>query len=216
MRQKLARDLETLISSNYQALMKAREQFGALQTALALAQENLRVRRRAFEEGLSTSLEVVDAQLSLSAVKVERLGAVCDFDVALAGLLANSGRSMDFIEYLSKTETDVGKLITKSQFIEPLAGIVVLLALVGGLTWFLQESDIEFIQGEVDATQVDLAVKIAGRVAKVWVKEGQSVGKGALLLDLDMPEIRARLRTGLSCPTSRRRPTRQSLCRGSQ
>ena len=67
MRQKLARDLETLVSFKYQELMKAREQFDALQASMNLADENLRARRRAFEEGLATSLEVVDAQLSLSA-----------------------------------------------------------------------------------------------------------------------------------------------------
>ncbi|MBF0202307.1 MAG: HlyD family secretion protein, partial [Desulfamplus sp.] len=36
--------------------------------------------------------------------------------------------------------------------VEPLIGLLVLLGLVGGLTWYLQEPQIEFIQGEVDAT----------------------------------------------------------------
>lgn len=83
---------------------------------------------------------------------------------------------------------------TKKRFIEPLVGLLVMLALVGGLTWFLSEPDIEFIQGEVEATQIDLAVKVAGRVSNVWVKEGQFAEKGALLLDLDMPEIHAKLK----------------------
>ena len=83
---------------------------------------------------------------------------------------------------------------TKYAFAEPIVGLLILLVLVGGLTWFLREPPVEFIQGEVDATQVDLAVKIAGRVSSVWVKEGQSVHKGDHLLDLDIPEIRARLR----------------------
>jgi HlyD family secretion protein len=83
---------------------------------------------------------------------------------------------------------------TKRVLVEPIAGLLVLLVLVGGLTWYLREPTVEFIQGEVDATQVDLAVKIAGRVSTVWVKEGQSVEKGEHLLDLDIPEIRAKLR----------------------
>lgn len=78
--------------------------------------------------------------------------------------------------------------------LEPLAGLLILLGLVGGLTWYLQEPETEFIQGEVDAGQVNLAVKIAGRVSEVFVKEGQSVKKGAGLLILDSPEIDARLR----------------------
>ena len=83
---------------------------------------------------------------------------------------------------------------TKYTFVEPVVGLLILLALVGGLTWFLREPAVEFIQGEVDATQVDLAVKLAGRVSTIWVKEGQSVEKGDHLLDLDIPEIQAKLR----------------------
>ena len=83
---------------------------------------------------------------------------------------------------------------SRNAFVEPIVGLLILLALVGGLTWFLREPSVEFIQGEVDATQVDLAVKIAGRISTVWVKEGQSVEKGEHLLDLDIPEIRAKLR----------------------
>ncbi|MBF0235527.1 MAG: efflux RND transporter periplasmic adaptor subunit, partial [Desulfamplus sp.] len=82
--------------------------------------------------------------------------------------------------------------------VEPLIGLLVLLGLVGGLTWYLQEPQIEFIQGEVDATQVNLAVKIAGRVSEVFIKEGQSVERGACLLKLDSPEIDARLRQAAS------------------
>jgi len=79
-----------------------------------------------------------------------------------------------------------------------LIGILVLLGLVGGLTWWLQEPEIEFIQGEVDATQVNLAVKIAGRVSEVLVKEGESVKKGTRLLRLDSPEISAKLQQASS------------------
>ena len=82
--------------------------------------------------------------------------------------------------------------------VEPVIGLLILLGLVGGLTWYLQEPEVEFIQGEVDATQVNLAVKIAGRVSEVFVKEGQSVPKGASLLKLDSPEINARLQQAAS------------------
>lgn len=82
--------------------------------------------------------------------------------------------------------------------VEPIIGLLILLGLVGGLTWYLQEPEVEFIQGEVDATQVNLAVKIAGRVSEVFVKEGQSVEKGARLLKLDSPEIDAKLQQATS------------------
>ena len=82
--------------------------------------------------------------------------------------------------------------------VEPVIGLLILLGLVGGLTWYLKEPEVEFIQGEVDATQVNLAVKISGRVSEVFIKEGQSVDKGASLLKLDSPEIDARLRQATS------------------
>ena len=57
---KARRDLSTLVERQYREAEKAREQFQALEASRALADENLRARTRAFEEGLSPSLEVVD------------------------------------------------------------------------------------------------------------------------------------------------------------
>lgn len=95
------RDVSTLVEKRYRELDKAREQFDALVPALELGRENLRVRTRAFEEGLATSLDVVDARLSLSRVELERLAAAYDFDVALADLLEASGQSERFEQLLA-------------------------------------------------------------------------------------------------------------------
>jgi len=100
MRRKVARDLATLVSSRYQAMMKASEQYDSLQASLDLAEENLRARKRSFEEGMATSLDVVDAQLSLSAIQVERMQAAYSFDVTLAQLLEACGRGIEFPRYL--------------------------------------------------------------------------------------------------------------------
>ncbi len=50
------------------------------------------------------------------------------------------------------------------------------------------------IQGEVEATQIDLASKIPGRVFELFVENGDKVKKGQVLFTLDSPEIRAKLR----------------------
>ena len=94
-------DIATLVEKRYRELTKAREQFGTLAAALELGQENLRVRTRAFEEGLATSLDVVDARLSLSRVELERLAAAYEFDVALADLLEASGQGARFEQLLA-------------------------------------------------------------------------------------------------------------------
>ncbi len=49
------------------------------------------------------------------------------------------------------------------------------------------------VQGEVEATQIDLASKVPGRVTELFVKNGEQVKKGDLLFVLDSPEIRAKL-----------------------
>jgi outer membrane protein TolC len=100
-RHKVARDLATLVSSRHQELMKDSEQFEALQASLDLAEENLWTRKRSFEEGLATSLDVVDAQMSLSGIQVEKMKVAYRFDVALAQLLEACGRGADYPHYLA-------------------------------------------------------------------------------------------------------------------
>ena len=56
---------------------------------------------------MATSLDIVDAQLALSRVKIERLIAAYEFDVSLAKLLEASGQSEHFEEYLSRADVEV-------------------------------------------------------------------------------------------------------------
>lgn len=102
------RDIATLTEQRYREVAKAHEQFDALRSAAELATENLRVRARAFEEGLATSLDVVDARLSAARVELEQLAAAYDYDVALAGLLEASGQA-DRLEALRAQGHPVGE-----------------------------------------------------------------------------------------------------------
>ncbi len=97
----------TLVESRYQEVMKALEQYEALETSGKFADEYLRIRKSAFAEGYATSLDVVDAQLALSKVKTERLVALYEFDVALAELLEASGHSERFEEYRTRSAMEV-------------------------------------------------------------------------------------------------------------
>ncbi len=105
--EKVRRDLATLVEKRYHEALKAREQFETLEATLGLARENLRVRTRAFEEGLATSLDVVDAELSLAQVRLGRLAAAYDFDVALARLLEASGQGGRYEEFHSRSIQEV-------------------------------------------------------------------------------------------------------------
>jgi outer membrane protein TolC len=99
---KARRDLRSLVAVRHQEAGKALEQHDAFKETLALAEENLRVRMRAFEEGVATSVEVVDASLSLARAQLGRLKAAYDFDTALFGLLEAAGRTDAHGGYLAR------------------------------------------------------------------------------------------------------------------
>jgi HlyD family secretion protein len=68
--------------------------------------------------------------------------------------------------------------------------VVAMFSLAG---WFLLKPPPLTIQGEVDATQIQVSSKLFGRVAAVHVKKGEYVKKGQLLITLDSPEIQAKM-----------------------
>lgn len=90
-------DLSLLLDQSYRQLLQAEEEVKALDTSLELATENLRLRDIAFNQGLSTSIDRVDAELKLSAVKTQQLGASYRYVQAYARLMAISGQLDEFI-----------------------------------------------------------------------------------------------------------------------
>jgi outer membrane protein TolC len=105
--QRVRRDIATLVEKRYRELLTARDLFTTLRQTQGLAEENLRVRTRAFEEGMATSLDVVDARMALSRVELEQAAAAYDFVVALAELLEASGQESRFGEYLARADVEV-------------------------------------------------------------------------------------------------------------
>ena len=69
--------------------------------------------------------------------------------------------------------------------------IVLMLTIAG---WFMLIPPPLIIQGQVEATEMKVASKIVGRVKTIYVKEGQKVQPGQMLLSLDSPEIEAKYR----------------------
>ncbi len=70
-------------------------------------------------------------------------------------------------------------------------GLVVMLSVAG---WFMLRPPHLIIQGEVEATQVKVSSKISGHIQTIEIKRGDSVTRGQLLVTIDSPEIRAKLR----------------------
>lgn len=90
-------DLSLLLDQSYRQLLQAKEEVVSLDTSLSLAKENKRLRDIAFRQGLSTSIERVDAELKLTAVETRQLAAKYRYMQAYARLMAISGQLDEFI-----------------------------------------------------------------------------------------------------------------------
>ncbi|MCL3780593.1 TolC family protein [Prolixibacteraceae bacterium JC049] len=99
-KEKASADISMGISKFYQDIQMQMEQLDELNTAMEFATEYVHVRNKAFSEGMATSTEVVDANLAIAKVKIERLKAIYKYDVALAHLLELSGLDDQFLTYM--------------------------------------------------------------------------------------------------------------------
>lgn len=99
-------NLESLVIKQYQDLMKYKEKFESSDKAVENAQEALRCADLAFREGLGTSLQVTDAQMMLSKVKIERLQSLYNYDVTLTDLLKTNGDAKEIINFIGKSKTE--------------------------------------------------------------------------------------------------------------
>ena len=91
-----------MIEKIFQDLQKQEEQIQNLEVQIVQAEELVRVRARGFSEGVQTSTDVVDAEVNLSGIKLQKLQASYDYVVDLASLLEYSGLSQDFIKYTNQ------------------------------------------------------------------------------------------------------------------
>jgi HlyD family secretion protein len=69
---------------------------------------------------------------------------------------------------------------------------LVVVAVAGLSIWYLLRSEPLLVQGEVDATRLDIAARVDGRVAEIPVERGQNVAAGAVLVKIDNPETLAK------------------------
>lgn len=99
-------DLAVGVDKLYTQLQKAQENVKALNTTIALSEELVRMRKKSFAEGMATSTEVIDAENLLANVKVARLAAYYEYDVALMNLLSLCGTPEQFANYQPKPLTD--------------------------------------------------------------------------------------------------------------
>lgn len=76
------------------------------------------------------------------------------------------------------------------------AGIVAvsIIAIIGLSLWYLARPQPLLIQGEADATRIDVAARVDGRVGKRPVSRGEDVVAGQPLVEIDNPQLLTKLR----------------------
>ena len=75
---------------------------------------------------------------------------------------------------------------------------LVVVAVASLSIWYLLRGEPLLVQGEVDATRLDIAARVDGRVAEIPVERGQNVAAGAVLVKIDNPETLAKNEQGLA------------------
>lgn len=91
MEAQITEDIGLLVEKQYRELDYARAKLQSLAKTKELATESLRSQTQAYEAGLATSLDIVDAEFSLSRLRIAELKANYDALMAWIGLLNAAG-----------------------------------------------------------------------------------------------------------------------------
>lgn len=94
------KDLQTLCEKTYNEALSFRSQYFSLNSSIELAREYLRLREKAFSQGMSTSSEVSDARNALSLAIIEQQSVGYNYVIALSRLFALSGELGRFPQFL--------------------------------------------------------------------------------------------------------------------
>ncbi len=94
----------TAVEAAFRKVLQAREQFALLESSLAAARENLRLRERGFAEAQATSLDINEARNSLARAETSRSLAAYQFVVALSELLEASGQKEALSQFIRKAD----------------------------------------------------------------------------------------------------------------
>ncbi|MEK6450630.1 MULTISPECIES: HlyD family secretion protein [Myroides] len=81
----------------------------------------------------------------------------------------------------------------RNKIVSAIVGLFVIVVILTVSLWYMSAPTESYIQGQVEATQINVASKIPGRISDIYVKEGEQVKAGQVLLQISTPEIDAKL-----------------------
>lgn len=93
-------ELQTAVDKHFNILSTLLREHSAQQTTIALAEELVRMRQRAFAEGMATSSEVVDAVQMLAEANLAILATLYNINISLSALLMVAGKASCITDYL--------------------------------------------------------------------------------------------------------------------
>lgn len=90
----------------------------------------------------------------------------------------------------------------KNKIINALVGVFIILVILGVSLWYMSAPSITYLQGQVEAKQINVASKIPGRIEQILVEEGDMVEVDQLLAVISTPEIDSQLAQAKSIKTA--------------
>lgn len=81
----------------------------------------------------------------------------------------------------------------KNKIINAVLGVFVILVILGVALWYMSAPSVSYLQGQVEAKQINIASKIPGRIDSILVKEGDFVEINQILAIIGTPEIDSQL-----------------------
>jgi outer membrane protein TolC len=97
-------NLLLLVEKNWNDVNNAQSRYQALQSNVDLTAEVLRLRRLGLQEGVNTTIEVVQAQTQALKARTEQAQAANDYVQGLAALMQSCGTPLAFNAYLNAAD----------------------------------------------------------------------------------------------------------------
>ncbi len=91
------KNIKLWINKSFRDLKNNQAEFEKLNKTLELAEENFRQNSKRFNNGLGTSLEVIDSRLALEKVEIEISAALFNYYISLSDLENAAGESEEFL-----------------------------------------------------------------------------------------------------------------------
>lgn len=102
--EELQKELHLLSDKLYSQLSDAKNNLQTINASIELAGELVKIQQKSFNEGMATSLDVINAHTTFAKTNIAAAMAYFQYDIALSALLAISGNSGKFLEYMENAQ----------------------------------------------------------------------------------------------------------------